>query len=383
MANKFQGVRTQERYNKRGKKDIYFSIRYMRNGKQCEEGIGYKSEGFTAKEVYDILCELKKDIQAGRALSLKDKKNQQEQQKKANEEALKQELLKDMTFTYLFEEYYKPHIKLKNKKSTYEREVSLYKRWLKPFFGGVKLSLISRISLISILNEMKTANLSNRTQNYAIALTRQVFNFAIKEELFSGNNPAAKFDFPKTDNKRMRFLTDEELDKLFTELKKRSYRVYLMALLSADSGLRAGEIFNLTWADVNLQQRTIFIKDPKNGKNRHAYMTIRVFEEFSKLKQGLGNKLVFPNKNGNKFEHVSRTFERAVKACQLNKGYSDRRQKVVFHSLRHTFASRLVQKGVSLYEVKELLGHSDIKMTMRYAHLSNETLRQAISKLDE
>ena len=80
---------------------------------------------------------------------------------------------------------------------------------------------------------------------------------------------------------------------------------------------------------------------------------------------------------------MSLTFERAVKACQLNKGYNDRRQKVVFHSLRHTFASRLVQKGVSLYEVKELLGHSDIKMTMRYAHLANETLRQAISKLDE
>lgn len=383
MANKFQGVRTQERYNKRGKKDIYFSIRYMRNGKQCEEGIGYKSEGFTAKEVYDILCELKKDIQAGRTISLKDKKNQQEQQKKANEDALKQEMLKDMTFSYLFEEHYKQHIKLKDKKSTYEREVSLYTKWLKPFLGGVKLSLISRISLVSILNEMKTAKLSNRSQNYVIALTRQVFNFAIKEELFVGNNPAAKFDFPKTDNKRMRFLTNDELEKLFTELKKRSYQIFLIALLSADSGLRAGEIFNLTWADINLHQKTFFIRDPKNGKNRHAYMTTRVFEEFSKLKQGLGNQFIFQSREGNKIEHVSRTFARAVTASQLNKGISDRRQKVVFHSLRHTFASRLVQKGVSLYEVKELLGHTDIKMTMRYAHLANETLRQAISKLDE
>ena len=139
-------------------------------------------------------------------------------------------MLKDITFACLFDEHYTPHIKLKNRKSTVEREIVLYKKWLKPFLGDVKLNLISRISLVSILNEMKKAGLSNRTLNYAIALTRQVFNFAIKEELFSGNNPAAKFEFPKTDNKRMRFLTNDELDKLLTELKKRSYAVYLMAV---------------------------------------------------------------------------------------------------------------------------------------------------------
>mgnify|MGYP000003362652 CR=1 FL=1 len=87
MANKFQGVRTQERKNRKGKKDIYFSIRYTRNGKQYEEGIGYKSEGYSAKEAYEILCDLLKDITAGRAISLKDKKKQREKEIKANEAA--------------------------------------------------------------------------------------------------------------------------------------------------------------------------------------------------------------------------------------------------------------------------------------------------------
>ncbi|MBS7094189.1 MAG: tyrosine-type recombinase/integrase [Azospirillum sp.] len=96
-------------------------------------------------------------------------------------------------------------------------------------------------------------------------------------------------------------------------------------------------------------------------------MNTRVYEEISQLKQGLGNQLVFPSRNGNKIEHISRTFKRVVKAVGLNNGISDRRQKIVFHSLRHTFASRLVQKGVSLYEVKELLGHTDIKMTKHLA----------------
>lgn len=384
MKSKFPGVRAKEVLNHiKNKKDIYFSIRYTINGKRYEEAVGWKSEGYTQEDVYQILCNLKKDINAGKAFSYKEQKEQRQQAKKANEEALKQELLKDITFATLFEEHYKHHIKLKDKKSTYEREVVLFEKWLKPFLGDVKLSLISRISLVSILNKMKKVGLSNRTQNYAIALTRQVFNFAIKEELFSGNNPAAKFEFPKTDNKRMRFLTNEELDMLFKELKKKSHIVYLMSVLSAYCGLRAGEIFNLTWADINLQQKLIFIRDPKNGKNRYAYMNTRVYEEISQLKQGLGNQLVFPSRNGNKIEHVSRTFERAVKAVGLNNGINDRRQKIVFHSLRHTFASRLVQKGVSLYEVKELLGHTDIKMTMRYAHLANDTLRQAVALLDK
>lgn len=376
MVKSFPGVRTKECI-RNNKKDIYFSIRYTRNGKQYEESIGYKSEGFTAAQAYEILSELKRDIKTGKALSLREKTEQRKQEKIANEAA-------NMTFSELFEEYYQPHIQNKDKKSTYDREVHLYKKWLKPVLGGVKLNLISRISLIRLLQPMEKKRLSNRSKNYAIALTRQVFNFAIRNELFAGDNPAARFDeLKKEDNRRMKFLSDEELNNLLEELKKHSYSVYLMALISADCGLRAGEIFKLTWADVSLEEKMLFLRDTKNGKNRFAYMTNRVAEEFSKLKQGEGNEFVFQSKTGSKIEHVSRTFERAVKALGLNDGITDRRQKVVFHSLRHTFASRLVQKRVSLYEVKELLGHSDIAMTQRYSHLANETLRQAVARLNE
>ncbi len=375
MVKSFPGVRTANRI-RNGRKDIYFSIRYTRNGKQYEEGIGYKSDGFTAEKAYEILKELKNDIKDFKAISLRDKANQREQERIANEAA-------NITFSELFEEYYQPHIQNKDKKSTYDREVHLYKKWLKPFLGGVKLNLISRISLIRVLQAMDKKHLSNRTKHYAVALTRQVLNFAIRNELFSGENPAARFDeLKKDDNRRMRFLSEEELNNLLAEIKKHSYSVYLMALISADCGLRAGEIFKLTWADVSLEKQMLFLRDTKNGRNRYAYMTNRVFEELSKLKQFEGNEFVFQGRNGNKIEHVSRTFERAVRALGLNNGITDRRQKVVFHSLRHTFASRLVQKRVSLYEVKELLGHSDISMTERYSHLADETLREAVSKLN-
>jgi len=378
MVKSLSGVRAKERLNKKtGKMDIYFSIRYRRNGKQFEEGVGWKSDGYTTKKVFDELQILRQDIKAGRALSLKDKREQLEVAHQAYEK-------KNMTFSELFEEYYQPHIENKDKKSTYNREVHLYKKWLKPVLGGVKLNLISRISLIRVLQPMEKKGLSTRSKNYAIALTRQVFNFAIKNELFVGENPATKYGMlKKDDNRRMRFLTDTELNDLLAEIKKRSYNIYLMALISADCGLRAGEIFKLTWADISLEEKMLFLRDTKNGKNRYAYMTNRVFEEFSNLQRQDGNQLIFQSKNGNKIEHVSRTFERAVKSLGLNNGITDRRQKVVFHSLRHTFASRLVQKRVSLYEVKELLGHSDIAMTQRYSHLANDTLRQAVNRLNE
>ena len=375
MVKSFPGVRTKE-CTRNGRKDIYFSIRYTRNGKQYEESIGYKSDGFTSAQAYEILKALKQDIKAGKALSLRDKANQREQESIANETA-------NMTFAELFEEYYQPHIQNKDKKSTYDREVNLYKVWLKPFLGDVKLNLICRISLIRLINAMNKKRLSNRTKRYAIALTRQVFNFAIKNELFSGENAAAKFDeLKKEDNQRRKFLDEDELNYLLEELKRHSYQVYLMALISAYCGLRAGEIFNLTWADIDLEKRELLLRDTKNGKNRYAYMNPRVFDELSKLPQRKGNEYVFQSKAGNKIEHVSRTFERAVKTLGFNDGIIDRRQKVVFHSLRHTFASRLVQENVSLYVVQKLLGHSDISMTERYSHVADKTLHEAVSKLN-
>lgn len=383
--NKFPGVREKIVYGHiLNKKDISYSIRYTVNGVRREETIGWKSEGYTAEEVYNIRSALIKDIEAGRAFSYKEQTEQRQQEKLANEEALKQEQLKEMTFSFLFENYYKPHIKRKDKKSTFDREVALYEKWLKPFLGDVKLNLISRISLISMLDKMEKARLSNRSKNYAIALTRQVFNFAIKCDLYIGVNPAAKFDeLKKEDNRRMRFLSKEELNNLLEEIKKHSYSVYLMALISADCGLRAGEIFKLTWADIDIKERLLFLRDTKNGSNRHAYMSKRVQGELSKLKSGEGNQLLFPSRDGEQIKHISRTFERAVKTIGLNKGITDRKQKIVFHSLRHTYASRLVDKGVSIYEVKELLGHKDIKMTMRYSHLDKERLRKSVQVLDD
>ena len=79
----------------------------------------------------------------------------------------------------------------------------------------------------------------------------------------------------------------------------------------------------------------------------------------------------------------AKSFFRAVDAVGLNEGITDRRMKVVFHTLRHTFASWLVENGENLYTVKELMGHSTLTMTERYAHLGNGTLHNAVKRMEQ
>ena len=95
------------------------------------------------------------------------------------------------------------------------------------------------------------------------------------------------------------------------------------------------------------------------------------------------HRLLFPTADGKKRVQVSRAFMKCVSQLGFNDGVTDSRQRVVFHTLRHTFASWLVQKGVPLHTVAELMGHKSIAMTQRYAHLSPDSLRNAAKILGE
>ena len=94
------------------------------------------------------------------------------------------------------------------------------------------------------------------------------------------------------------------------------------------------------------------------------------------------SKIIFPGPNGGVLREVSSTFKTSVNALSLNDGIEDPRMRIVFHSLRHSAASRMVQAGVDLYVVQKLLGHSVITVTEKYAHLSDESLRAAVKKME-
>jgi integrase len=154
-----------------------------------------------------------------------------------------------------------------------------------------------------------------------------------------------------------------------------------MALLSLYCGLRAGEIFDLEWQDVNFDSNRLFIKDRKNGGNALLPMHDKVRDMLTKQKPKQATGYVFRASNGKQVQDISNSYERAVKRLGFNANITDRRQKVVFHTLRHTYASWLVMAGVDLYTVQRLMGHKDITMTQRYAHLAPEHLDKAVSVL--
>jgi integrase len=253
---------------------------------------------------------------------------------------------------------------------------------------------ITAFHLEKLKKTMADKKQSPRSVEYALSVVRQVFNTARRLGAFEGENPTANVKFPKPDNGRMRFLTRGEADKLLKALKARSDDVHDMALLSLHAGLRFGEIASLTWQNVDLERGVLTIRDAKAG-SRYAFLTEQAAEMFkarerardeensSEGKQKREKKpsdYVFEGRKV-KLDRISITFKRTVDDLKLNDGIDDPRLQICFHSCRHSYASWLIEQGADLYTVQKLLGHKTNVMTQRYAHLSENRLRDAAMAL--
>jgi len=237
---------------------------------------------------------------------------------------------------------------------------------------------IRPINLEKVKKNLLEKSRSPRMIQYVFATGRQCWNFARRDGLVSGEWPGKEVKFPKVENKRMRFLTDAEGDLLLEGLKERSQQLHDICLLSFDSGLRADEIFSLTWNRVDLVQNSVKVFDSK-GEDRVVFLTGRAVD----MLQGFPKDgLVFKSRTGEKITEISNSFDREVNDLGWNDGIKSRKDKLVFHSLRHSFASRLVARGIDLYVVSQLLGHSDLSMTQRYSHLRPDTLQAAVNSLE-
>lgn len=391
---KSPGVRFREHESRKHgvRFDRYYSIRYKLNGKDKEEGLGWASQGWTEQKAVERLAELKQNQRTGEGpQSLAEKREIAEQKKIAKQEELKRKENESLSFSDIFINEYFPIAKQDKTKRAWATEESLFNVWINPIIGKMPLKAIAPIHLEKIKKIMGDSGRSPRSIAYALSLIRQVYNFSRRHALFNGTWPGTDqaVKIPKKDNRRERFLTHEEAETLLIALKNKSQNVHDMALISLHCGLRASEIFALTWGAVNMEKGTLFIKDPKNRRNRYAFMTTKVKAMLEEKIAGKRNHFIFPARPAQKGEEakkqvdrISKTFFRVVESLKLNEGVDDPRQKVLFHSLRHTYASWLVQDGVDLYTVKELLGHERIEMTERYSHLSPLAFRSAVKTLE-
>jgi integrase len=213
-----------------------------------------------------------------------------------------------------------------------------------------------------------------------------VFRKAVENRVLA-INPATLVKAKPEHNERVRFLSAEEETKLLAVLRANWPEHIPAFLLSIHSGMRAGEQFQLKWRDVSLDRRIISLPKTKTGKARHiplnaiALKTLQerkqaqdVFETSQRSKVAGHTDLVYVFRDGGDPQHnYRRWFNEALAEAKI-KDYS-------WHCNRHTFASRLVMAGVDLRTVAELMGHSSIQMTMRYAHLAPQHNRAAVDRL--
>jgi integrase len=184
-------------------------------------------------------------------------------------------------------------------------------------------------------------------------------------------------ELPKKPEDRQRYLEQEEITALLTGCAK-SKNPYLHAIvtLALNTGMRKGELLGLEWERVNLSTSRITLYRTKGGKPRGVPVNQAVYDALVGLEPDAERRTgpVFKRRDGSAWRQIRTAFRSACTKAGI--------KNFRFHDPRHTAASHLVMRGASLQDVKEILGHSDFKMTLRYAHLSPAHLRRAVGLLD-
>ncbi len=152
-----------------------------------------------------------------------------------------------------------------------------------------------------------------------------------------------------------------------------------MVLLTLNTGLRRGELFSLMWSDINFEKALLTVRGDtaKSGKTRHIPLNkiaLQVLIDWQSFNDS--DKLIFSNaRTGTIFNHIKKSWAAVLERASI--------KNFRWHDMRHHFASKLVMAGADLNSVRELLGHADITMTLRYAHLAPEHKAKIVSMLVE
>jgi integrase len=337
----------------------------------------------TEEKASIALAKLKESHRTGEGeRTLKEKREKESAKAKSKKAFELEEARKAITFSAFWDSHYWP-LQSHKAKGSKEAETGLYSHWIKPTIGDKRFDDIGEIDMQRIKAAMLKAGRAPASIKYAFSVVSQVWTLASGSGYVATPSPTRSKNVrpPKFDNKRMRHLNPDEANLLLAGLKSRSPQSYDMALLSLYAGMRFGEIASLTWHDIDFERGIITIRNPKNKKNRVAYLNSHIREVLEPRASQDGKGLIFKDINGERVGRISNVYRRVADDL-FNKGVTDHLQRVGFHTLRHTFASWLVEDGQNLYAVKELMGHSDFKMTQRYSHLAPEGLREVAKSLE-
>ena len=281
-----------------------------------------------------------------------------------------QKLLKSVpTVSEFIHKVYLPYVE--GYKKSWKCDRGLLKNHVEPVWGNRYLDQITKSDLITLLANHRKTHAPGSCNRLTILL-RYLFNTAIKNgDVGITKNPMDGHPLMKEDNKQERFLTSQEAEVLYEKLKLSDNVMlqYIVPMLIL-TGARKREVLDARWEDFDFERRSWRIHTTKLGRPRHVPLSDGAVALLQSMKRFSGCPWAFPNpKTLKPYVSIFCSWNTARKAAGL--------KDVRIHDLRHSFASFLVNSGRTLYEVQHLLGHTQIKTTQRYSHLTQDTLLDA------
>ncbi|GAB4260122.1 MAG: site-specific integrase [Methylomicrobium sp.] len=286
------------------------------------------------------------------------------------------------TFQDVFERYIRDVLPQKPK-SMDKQKAQL--EWWNERLGPYCLADITPALIVKFRDELANGITCRGTRRspstvvrYLAALSH-VFSYAAGEWELLTDNPVRRVKKPKEAPGRVRFLDDNERERLLTACRESKTDVlYLCVVLALSTGMRYGEMMRLQWKDIDLRGGAIILNETKNGERRRVPITglaLELLRQHAKVR-AIDTPLVFPGKYKRQQPlDITDAFEYALKKA----GISDFR----WHDLRHCTATYLAMNSASLAEIAEVLGHKTLAMVKRYAHLSDGHVSSVVAAMNQ
>jgi integrase len=402
FQTKYEGIRFREHPSRMFgiRKDRYFVVRYRVDGTRKEEALGWESQNdsrdkdgskITMLEVARAtLAKLKEAHRTGEGPgTLADQRHQAALAKEEVERQREIEKIKNVTLAEYWPIYLTSAKLLKDetkkKAKSWQVDEGIFKNWLEPILGDTPIKNIDVDQWDRLMGATVDAGLSPRTRQYIAMVLRQCLGHAYTRKLIPNPPPAARdvgATIGKGGNRRTRALSTPELQAILRGLAERDALAYSLTYFCALTACRFSEAANLEWKNIDLAVGQATFQNTKNGTHRTIPLPPSLIKHLSELRSlGRITGSVFLNCTGKPYTQPPQPFRDVVEALGLNEG-REKRDRVVFHTLRHTAATRLAQAGTSLPDLQALGGWKSPIMALRYAHDDDKSKRQAMAALD-
>jgi len=279
------------------------------------------------------------------------------------------------TFADFIADQYMPYIK--SYKRSWDTDVSLLKNHLLPRFGKRYMDEITRQDIVKMHADRKASGAAAGSANRLLIMMRYIFNLALKWEVPGVKvNPTKGVPLMEENNKKERYLSVDEAQRLYDAVCKSQNTMlqYIVPMLIL-TGARKREVLDAKWEDFDFNRLIWRIPISKSGKARHVPLSDGALNILSTMPRDMKCEWTFPNPDTKKpFVSIFCAWDTARESVGLG--------DVRVHDLRHSHASFLVNAGRTLYEVQHILGHTQVKTTQRYAHLSHDTLLDATNSVN-